>query len=241
MVFNGYVQARAKEVEGPKARQMTDAVNAFNRLNNDLVNGCNEMMKALTKETRTGFIRPIGDIEKVSCSSSSRSASVTRVNLKKQKPHCTVDESNPRSIDAARGFRHLRASRIAVLATRHVGHAVRANAAGRGRAPAQEGAAAAQAVECLACRRSHCRRSHRSCCWRRIFLSLSLCYCDFVRLFNDCRYSLPVWRELKWRARAMRSDERACKPIWRRSNVSGRTWQRPPPSTSPRPAPTRSA
>ena len=65
MVFNGYVQARAKEVEGPKSRQMTDAVAAFNRLNNDLVNGCNEMLKAITKETRAGFIKPIGDIEKV--------------------------------------------------------------------------------------------------------------------------------------------------------------------------------
>lgn len=65
MVFAAYVQARAKEVEGPKAKQMSDAVAAFNRLNQQLVEGCNGMMKELGKESRQAFIKPIQDIDRL--------------------------------------------------------------------------------------------------------------------------------------------------------------------------------
>jgi len=52
MVFNSYVGARAKEVEGPKAKVLADAVSEFNSLNQDFVNGVNAMLKGINAETR---------------------------------------------------------------------------------------------------------------------------------------------------------------------------------------------
>jgi hypothetical protein len=65
VIFAAYVQARAKEVEGPKHTQMTDAVAQFNNFNAAIVDACNGMLKAINTDSRKAFIKPVQDTEKL--------------------------------------------------------------------------------------------------------------------------------------------------------------------------------
>jgi hypothetical protein len=63
MVFNSYVGARAKEVEGPKAKVLADAVSEFNSLNQEFVNGVNAMLKGINADTRTAVAKTTTRVE----------------------------------------------------------------------------------------------------------------------------------------------------------------------------------